>query len=147
MDVHPPHQSIHTWRDFFIHLITITIGLFIALSLEAAVERLHHRHLVHVARESIRHEMEENRKLLASDLTSIQQDQTRIENDIKLLATLRSGSKLEHASLQYYIDWSSLSDAAWHTAQSTGALNFMDYHSAQAWSDVYMQQHFVSDVA
>lgn len=145
MDVHPPHQSIHTWRDFFIHLVTITIGLFIALSLEAAVESLHHRHLVHVARSSIRHEMEQNRKILAADLTSVQQDQTRIEDDIKLLVTLRGGAKLEHASLQYHIDWSSLSDAAWRTAQSTGALNYMDYESAQAWSDVYLQQQFVSD--
>ncbi len=145
MDVHPPHQPIHTWRDFFIHLITITIGLFIALSLEAAVEWLHHRHLVHIARSSIRHEMEENRKTLAADLTSVQQDEARIVNDIKLLVTLRDGAKLEHASLEYHIDWSSLSDAAWRTAQSTGALNYTDYASAQAWSDVYLQQQFVSD--
>jgi hypothetical protein len=145
MDVQPPHQSIHTWRDFFIHLITITIGLLIALSLEATAEWLHHRHLVHIARASIRHEMEENRKILASDLSSVQQDQARIGNDIKLLVALRSGTKFEHASLEYHIDWSSLSDAAWHTAQSTGALNFMDYESARALSDVYSQVHFVSD--
>ena len=145
MDVQPPHQSIHTWRDFFLHLITITIGLVIALSLEGTVEWLHHRHLVHIARASIRHEMEENRKILASDLTSVQEDQTRIGNDIRLLVGLRSGAKFEHASLQYRIDWSSLSDAAWHTAQSSGALNYMDYKSAQAWSDVYLQQRYVSD--
>jgi len=145
MDVHPPHQSIHTWRDFFIHLVTITIGLFIALSLEAMVESLHHSRLVHTARMSIRHEMEENRKVLAADLTEVQQDETRIGNDIKLLAALRSGSKPDHISLQYHMDWSSLSDAAWHTAQSTGALNYMDYQSAQAWSDVYLQQNFVSN--
>ena len=144
MDVHPPDQAIHTWRDFFIHLITITIGLLIALGLEGTVEWLHHRHLVDVARASIRHEMEENRKVLAADLTSIQQDQVRIGDDIKLLAALRGGTKLEHARLQYVIDWSSLSDAAWRTAQSSGALNYMDYESAQAWSDVYLQQQFVS---
>lgn len=109
------------------------------------MEWLHHRHLVHTARASIRHEMEENRKLLASDLTSVQQDLTRIGNDIKVLVALRSGSKLEHSSLEYHIDWSSLSDAAWRTAQSTGALNFMDYESAETWSDVYLQQRLVSD--
>src|ERR1700735_555979 len=106
MDVHPPDQPIHTWGDFFIHLITITIGLLIALSLEATVEWVHHRHLVHVARQSIRHEMEENRKLLSADMTSVQDDQSRIANDIKLLVALRSGAKLEHASLEYHIDWS-----------------------------------------
>ena len=44
LDVHAPHESIHGWRDFFIHLATITIGLLIALGLEATVEWMHHRH-------------------------------------------------------------------------------------------------------
>jgi hypothetical protein len=74
LDVHPPHQSIHTWRDFFVHLVTITIGLFTALSLEAAVEALHHRHLVEEARASIRREIEENRKLAAADLINVQRN-------------------------------------------------------------------------
>jgi len=145
LDVHPPHQSIHTWRDFFIHLVTITIGLFIALSLEDMVDWLHHRHLVDVARVSIRREMQENRKLLAADLSATKQDQTRIEDDIRQLVTLRGGTKLEHASLQYHLDWAGLSDSAWRTAQSTGALNFMDYRSAEALTGVYVQQRIVSE--
>jgi hypothetical protein len=35
MDVSPQYQPIHSWRDFLLHLLTITIGLFIALTLEA----------------------------------------------------------------------------------------------------------------
>jgi hypothetical protein len=35
-DIHPPHQAAHSWRDIFVHLATITVGLFIALSLETA---------------------------------------------------------------------------------------------------------------
>ena len=38
MDVHAPHEPINTWRDFALHLIIVTIGLLIALSLEALVE-------------------------------------------------------------------------------------------------------------
>jgi hypothetical protein len=48
-DIHPPHQAAHRWRDIFIHLATITVGLFIALSLEGCVEWQHHRHLVREA--------------------------------------------------------------------------------------------------
>jgi hypothetical protein len=145
LDVHPPHQAIHTWQDFFIHLITITIGLFIALGLEDTVEWFHHRHLVHVARVSIRREIEDNRKQAAADLSSVQQDEIRIGNDIQHLVALRAGTKLEHSSLQYYIDWSGLSDSAWSTAQSTGAVNFMDYDTAQSLTGVYVQQRIVSD--
>jgi hypothetical protein len=32
IDIHPPHESAHSWRDISIHLATITVGLFIALS-------------------------------------------------------------------------------------------------------------------
>lgn len=41
LDVHVPHPT-HTWRDFFIHIATITVGLLIAVSLEQAVESIHH---------------------------------------------------------------------------------------------------------
>jgi hypothetical protein len=145
LDVHPPHQSIHTWQDFFIHLFTITVGLLIALSLEGTVEWLNHRHLVREARASIRREIVENRKLAVADLTSVRQDQARIEKNIQQLIGLRGGAKLEHVSLQYNLDWAGLSDSAWHTAQSTGAINYMDYQSAQALTGVYMQQRIVSD--
>ena len=49
LEVHPPSEPVHGWRDFFIHLATITIGLLIALSLEGCVEFWHHRSLVHEA--------------------------------------------------------------------------------------------------
>ncbi len=145
MDVHPPHQPIHTWRDFFIHLVTITIGLLIALSLEATVEWLHHRHLVEEARGSIRREMDENRRRAAADLTYVQEDQARIEKDLQQLVALRDGIKLEHVSLQYHLDWTGFSDSAWRTAESTGALNYMGYQSTQALTGVYTQQRIVSD--
>ncbi len=41
MEVHPPHQPIHTVRDFLLHIFTITIGLLIALGLEAESAILH----------------------------------------------------------------------------------------------------------
>ena len=31
LDVHPPHHAANTWRDFFIHIATIVIGLLIAI--------------------------------------------------------------------------------------------------------------------
>ena len=38
LDVHPAHHAASTWRDFFIHIITIVIGLLIAIGLEQTVE-------------------------------------------------------------------------------------------------------------
>jgi hypothetical protein len=44
IDIHPPHHAATTWRDFFIHIATIVLGLCIAVGLEQTIEYLHHRH-------------------------------------------------------------------------------------------------------
>jgi hypothetical protein len=44
LDVHAPHETVHTWRDFFIHIATIVVGLIIAIGLEQSVEAIHRHH-------------------------------------------------------------------------------------------------------
>jgi hypothetical protein len=44
IDIHPAHHAATTWRDFFIHIATICLGLLIAIGLEQAVEAVHHAH-------------------------------------------------------------------------------------------------------
>jgi hypothetical protein len=43
LDVHPPHENVHSWKSFFIHIATIVVGLFIAVAIEQTVEAIHHR--------------------------------------------------------------------------------------------------------
>jgi hypothetical protein len=63
LEVHAPHESIHTWKSFWIHISTIVVGLFIAVSLEQTIEFFHHRH--------IRQQLEEQmREVFAGDLQS-----------------------------------------------------------------------------
>src|ERR1019366_2657757 len=44
LEVHPSQSAIHSWRDFFIHIATICVGLLIAVVLEQTVEAVHHHH-------------------------------------------------------------------------------------------------------
>ena len=67
MDVHAPHEPLHTWRDFWIHLGTITIGLLIAISLEQSVEGLHHVHQRHQLEDDLRAEGERNVEIVQKD--------------------------------------------------------------------------------
>jgi hypothetical protein len=55
LEVHAPHEALHTWKGFIIHIATIVIGLFIAVGLEQTVELFHHRHL----REQLEEQMQE----------------------------------------------------------------------------------------
>ena len=57
LDVHPPEHAAHSWRDFFIHIATIVVGLLIAVGIEQTVEWIHHRHQLREAREAIHEEL------------------------------------------------------------------------------------------
>ena len=68
IDVHAPHATVHTWRDFFIHIAIITIGLLIAIVLEQCVENLHHIHQRHQLQHDLLEEAKRNRDILMVDL-------------------------------------------------------------------------------
>jgi hypothetical protein len=42
LDIHDAHHAASTWKDFFIHIATICLGLLIAIGLEQTVEAIHH---------------------------------------------------------------------------------------------------------
>ena len=52
LDVHPAHHAASSWKEFFIHIATIVLGLLIAVGLEQTVEYFHHRHELAEVRES-----------------------------------------------------------------------------------------------
>jgi hypothetical protein len=64
LDVHAPHESVHTWKSFFIHIAIITIGLLIAICLEKAVEFFNHRHGAREGMELLRRDANEHRLTL-----------------------------------------------------------------------------------
>jgi hypothetical protein len=68
LDVHPPHNPTHTWRDFFIHIATICVGLLIAIGLEQTVEAIHHHHQRRQLDEDLIAEAESNRQVITRDL-------------------------------------------------------------------------------
>jgi hypothetical protein len=148
LDVHAPHSAVHGWRDFLTHLATITIGLFIALTLEAGVEALHHRHLVREARENIRLEISQNETAARQNLASVQTDADKMKANIEKARQLRANSHaLDHASMQFAFEWSSFNDSAWRSARDTGALAYMPTAEVQRYADSYNQQDIVNQQA
>jgi hypothetical protein len=141
LDVHPPNEPVHSWRDFFTHLATITIGLLIALSLERCVEWKHHRNLVHEAEESLRVEIEANAKELQVNLEDVRKNRKQLADDVIILRKIIANPKVpnrETPKLEFNIG--SFSDVSWRTAQSTGALGYVPYEQAHEYSDIYDQQ-------
>jgi hypothetical protein len=144
MDVHPPHGPIRSWKDFTLHLLTITIGLLIALTLEAAVQSLHHRHMVKEARANLRREIVENQKLYTENLRSLQAKMVELQQDIDQLRELRAGRTPEHFDVQWSFDWNGFADSAWTSARDIGAVGYMQPEVVEEYSGLYRQQTFVN---
>lgn len=141
LDVHPPHESAHSWRDILIHLFTITLGLLIALSLEGVVEWQHHRHLVHDAEASLHAEIKDNAGGISLSLDELHKQQVFLTKDVRILQAVVDTGKFpadHHMQVGYGI--APLASVSWKTAQSTGALSYMPYDLAQDYSALYMQQ-------
>ena len=91
LDVHPPNEPVHSWRDFFIHIATITIGLLIAISLERCVEWQHHRHLAHATKVSLGNEIRNNSKAVPGAIEDVDKQLQMLKQDIAAQAGLHSG--------------------------------------------------------
>ena len=135
-DILLPQGKLLGVKEFFLHLFTITIGLFIALSLEGWVEYRHHQHLAHEAEDGLRAEIANNALEVVRQRQMIIDDQKKLEADLKILAELKAHphSKMGHIDLS--VSLGDFDDMAWKNAQNTGALAFMPYKDAQSFSDI-----------
>jgi hypothetical protein len=141
IDVHPPNEPIHGWRDFFIHLTTITIGLLIALSLEGCVEWQHHRHLVHVAEASLHNEIQQNSHDVHESIELLHKQQQALVQDVTVLKYIIKNQKAPaDGAIAINFNIRSLNNVSWKTAQSTGALSYIPYATAQEYADIYNTQ-------
>lgn len=144
MDVHPPHEPIRSWKDFLLHLLTITIGLLIALALEAGVEAIHHRHMVRDAHANLRREIAANHRLYSDNLRSLEADLGLLSQNIDQLRELRAGRPPQPFGLHWSFAWNSYGDSAWRSARDLGAVAYMEPRDDEEYSAIYGQQTFVN---
>jgi hypothetical protein len=139
LDVHAPHKPIHGLGEFFLHLFTISVGLLIAVGIEAAVTRHEHRVLADEARDSMTAEIRRNQANVDDALRSLQGEQARLKSNLDQLAKVQAAgvSAGKDLSLDATVNTTSLEHTAWRTAQATGALAYMPYEQAKRFSSIY----------
>jgi hypothetical protein len=141
LDVHPPHHAAHTWRDFFIHIATIVIGLLIAIGLEQTVEYFHHRSEAKEAREALRLERETNHARYRIDTASFRRFKAIVRNNLSVLAYLKQHPGAPEAALPGVlvcgIPWIPPEESAWKAAQQTNATSYMPADEVQRYTSSY----------
>ncbi len=140
LDVHVPDHKLGGVRDFVIHILTITVGLLIALGLEASVEALHHRHQRNEADETIRQELRENRDTLSKARAEMKVEVANMVRVLDFLEARSKGQPGDAKDLNLNFHEGPLQDSAWRTAASTGVLTYMDYAQVQKYAIAYKEQ-------
>jgi hypothetical protein len=137
LDVHPRHESVHTWRDFFIHIATIVIGLLIAVGLEQSVEWLHRRHQIHAARERIHEEVLVNQRILLEDDRRLERIVAHLDHNLALVHSREGKYPTPAETLDFSFGLQGFYDAAYTNARDGGTLSLMPYEEAAMYSDAY----------
>lgn len=141
LDVHPPHESIHTWRDFFIHIATIVVGLCIAVGLEQTVEFFHHRHQVSEIRESLRVERSINAYRFSIATEEFHRFVPKLKGNLAIFQYLltRAGAPSDQwpGTLTWYGHNIYYLSGAWETAQRSGILEYMPRDEVRLDAELY----------
>lgn len=151
MEVHAPDHPVLTFKQFLLHILIVTIGIIIAVSLEGAREWWHQRELVHHTRLNLRRELESNQKSVKMVLDAIGPARTRFETAIEAVDDV-PGHTSQVASLfspvggglMNGVSFAWLNTASYKTAQVTGAFGLMEYDEAFKYSDIYdLQEQYM----
>jgi hypothetical protein len=154
IDVHAPHGGLHTWKDFWIHLGTITLGLLIAISLEQSVEWVHRLRERSEVEDDLRAEALNNHNSVAIDVAIY-------DKQVAWLLALQRGVEEARttgkAAAAYperpdgtpdsprYVAYHVLESEAWTSAKESSLLVLLPRAEAEIYARVYIQSDQVSE--
>jgi hypothetical protein len=141
IDVHAPHQTVHTWRDFLVHIATIVVGLLIAIGLEQAVERVHAQHELKETRGEIAHEQKTNEASWARNERNWRATFAELKNDITVLEFIQEHPGTPQTELPGVLAWEQApflwNHAVWDAAQVKGVVQRMPLEESNGHQEYY----------
>jgi hypothetical protein len=136
MDVHPPHHGIDTWRDFFVHMATICLGLLIALGLEQGVESIHRAHQRQELREALDRD---SRQAIIDAGRSARYSDTYIAWLLLRIKTVQAALAAHQPPPQElpfrYTGYDVATDPSFQAAKASGQLGLLSQEEVRAYSE------------
>ena len=134
LDVHPPHAPTHTWKDFFIHIATIVVGLIIAVGLEQTVERVHQHYELRETREALDRERDANRRRMEVNTRHWLEMDAALRNDLLVLDAVRHHPGIAQSDLPGDLNYNQspfeYDHAVWDAAEKNGIIRRMPLKEA-----------------
>lgn len=127
LDVHPVHVAVHSWRDFFVHIATISVGLLIAVGLEQTVEYVHHRHQLSEARRELATELDENVATLERNTKEGKKILADMDANVAVLRAVTTAHSTIGKDLVYETHFGWPDDGPWQSIKQNGLLGLMPH--------------------
>jgi hypothetical protein len=141
LDVHPAHGAVRSWRDFFVHILIIAIGLGLALTLQQIVEYFHDRHQVADTRRALAQERAENRQTFAVQTARWRWVLAELQNNLLVLQYLEQHPGTAQEKLPGVLLWKTgafaFSRAVWDAARESGVVALMPREEIEHYSELY----------
>jgi hypothetical protein len=150
LDVHPIHAPVRAWRDFFIHIATIVVGLCIAVGIQQTVEFFHDRYQRAEMRQALRIEREDNYKTLAANTAAWRWGTAELENNLLVFQHLQQHPGTPQEKLPGVLLWATsnydFSSAAWGAVQQSGSITLLPREEIEGNSSLYSILKRVNDI-
>jgi hypothetical protein len=136
-EVNASHSVIRSWRDFFVHTVTIVFGLLIAIGLEQSVVYIHHRLQLQEARRELLKEAKDNQRIVEFNIEATRKAAAALEADIAALRAQQSSRTPMLQKLDYNWEPWDTADGAWQAARQNGSLSLMPHDELSRHAHVY----------
>jgi hypothetical protein len=137
MDIHAPEGPTHSFKDFFIHIVIVTIGILIALGLEGIRETIHEHAVVREARENFQAEFQVSRDHLDKELKNDKETLAKLDQIVTDLPQLRQNpAQLAQRVADLTPSGYLFGNSRWESALSTGALGHMSVDEVDRYEGV-----------
>lgn len=140
LDVHPAHHAATTWREFFVHIATIVLGLLIAVGLEQTVEYFHHLHLASEAREQLIAERRADERSNEVNIFTTLRHQSDLKHDLAILHALKTHAPLPNSPFIWRRFRFVYADDTWLKLHQSGTITYLDTHTLGTLAYRYFNQ-------
>jgi hypothetical protein len=138
MDIHVPHEPVMTWKQFFVHMAIVVVGVLIAIALEQTVEWMHHLHQLHELRGALNGDGGKAMR----DADSVVQSQTAVADYLHKSALAARDAAGTHRTFVLpaapAMRFDIPNNAAWKAAKASGLVSLLPPQEVKAFGEVDM---------
>lgn len=139
MDIHPPTGPTHSFKDFAIHILIVTIGILIAFSLEGVREAWREHNQVAETRAAFSKELRFDQDHFKQDTANLKEVGVALDAALNALpGAVKDPARMNTLVGQIRPGFYFFTTRAWESAVASGVLSHLDEDERDRFEGVYL---------